>query len=599
VNAGSAVTFSVTASGTSLDYQWMRNAQPIAGATAASYTLSSVTSADDQASYSVKIANPWGSVTSSNALLTVMVAPTITVQPKASQVSPGATVELLVSAAAPHGALTYQWYQGPTALKNGGVISGATSSALTLTNVSPSDSGSYSVTVSDAAGTVTSNAVPVIVAGYTRLVVTASGVALSQVGGSQVGGRSVLTRTLRVLSGDARTDLPWTAKSDSPWLSVTPSGLTGGNLVLTADPGTLPQDATQFASVTVSSTDTAVTNQPTVRVGLYVSATVATSTTLPSTPVSNLATSPVEPLVAISGAGTDVSLYNVYTGALVTTFAGVASQAGYLVFAEDGRSLFVVDDSTYTVIQLDIAGGKVINQFDADTRLRPQWGNAIAVLHPNGYPMLATGVGYYYDLASGKKFTDLNPISQSFSSSAFSLTTSPDQSLLVAQNGSGVRLTRSTDGTTLSYVYNVVSVPIGLVQNPSNGQSCINDSGTRLYTASGAPYQFSGIDMTTGQLAQTLTATNYPDAIQCSWNGLIVGGVDNYSAAADVYVYDGRSGANLAVLFSSGAYAGSHDLLSRGLAVSGDGTMLVSLWSAPSGSPVTGGFAIQPLPAPP
>ena len=104
-----------------------------------------------------------------------------------------------------------------------------------------------------------------------RILVTASSVGLSQVGGT-----SVLTRTVQVLSGLGRTDVPWTASSDSPWLTVTGSGTTGGNLVIQANPGTLPSSATQFANVTVSSPDPTVENQQTIRVGLYLSSTAAT-----------------------------------------------------------------------------------------------------------------------------------------------------------------------------------------------------------------------------------------------------------------------------------------------------------------------------------
>ena len=45
---------------------------------------------------------------------------------------------------------TYQWYKGATLLSNGGSVSGATTSALSLTGVALSDADTYSVVVSDA-----------------------------------------------------------------------------------------------------------------------------------------------------------------------------------------------------------------------------------------------------------------------------------------------------------------------------------------------------------------------------------------------------------------------------------------------------------------
>ena len=72
VKEGTAVTFSVVASGSApLGYQWQRNGANIAGATSASYTLSSPTVADSGAQLRAVVTNAVGSVTSSAATLTV------------------------------------------------------------------------------------------------------------------------------------------------------------------------------------------------------------------------------------------------------------------------------------------------------------------------------------------------------------------------------------------------------------------------------------------------------------------------------------------------------------------------------------------------
>ncbi len=71
VPAGTNVTFSVSASGSApLSYQWLLNSNNLPGATNATLTLTNVQPVND-GNYSVIVSNPFGTVTSSNALLTV------------------------------------------------------------------------------------------------------------------------------------------------------------------------------------------------------------------------------------------------------------------------------------------------------------------------------------------------------------------------------------------------------------------------------------------------------------------------------------------------------------------------------------------------
>lgn len=99
-------------------------------------------------------------------------------------------------------------------------------------------------------------------------------------------------------------------------------------------------------------------------------------------------------------------------------------------------------------------------------------------------------------------------------------------------------------------------------------------------------------------MTQTLPGEPYPDAISCVWNGLVVAGVDGYYAATDVYVYYGPTGLQLATLDSS-SQSGYRDLLVDGLAVSGDGTRMLTLVATSPG--IYQGFELrlQTLPAPP
>jgi len=72
VSVGYPVTFSVTASGPSpYSYQWKRNDVNISGATARTYRIASTTLNDNGARFRVRVTNPYGSVLSNAAVLSV------------------------------------------------------------------------------------------------------------------------------------------------------------------------------------------------------------------------------------------------------------------------------------------------------------------------------------------------------------------------------------------------------------------------------------------------------------------------------------------------------------------------------------------------
>ena len=100
VAAGSAVTFSVAATGTApLSYQWQFNGANIAGATGSSYTKASVQSAD-AGNYTVKVANAAGTVTSAPAALAVNSAPVLAGIPNRT-IHAGARVTSTIAATDP------------------------------------------------------------------------------------------------------------------------------------------------------------------------------------------------------------------------------------------------------------------------------------------------------------------------------------------------------------------------------------------------------------------------------------------------------------------------------------------------------------------
>ncbi len=164
IASGATATLSVTASGTTLSYQWYVGSSgttttPVSGATSSSFTTPALTSTT---SYWVRVSNSGGSVDSGTATVTVTaapVAPAITTQPQSQTIASGATATLSVIATgtAPLG---YQWFAGPSGTTTA-PIAGATGSSFAtpaLTNTT-----SYWVRVSNSAGTVDSSTATITV----------------------------------------------------------------------------------------------------------------------------------------------------------------------------------------------------------------------------------------------------------------------------------------------------------------------------------------------------------------------------------------------------------------------------------------------------
>jgi hypothetical protein len=148
---GTSVTFTAAAAGTApITYQWRKDGAPIAGATAT--TLTFVTKVTDSGAYTVAATNSAGTTVSNAATLTIsaiVVPPTITSQPTSQTGGYGKMVTLTAGVGGTAGA--YQWK------KDGIAIAGATNATLTLSNLQAIDTGHYTVTITNSAGTITSD----------------------------------------------------------------------------------------------------------------------------------------------------------------------------------------------------------------------------------------------------------------------------------------------------------------------------------------------------------------------------------------------------------------------------------------------------------
>ncbi len=152
---GSNATFAITVSGSNPTYQWKKGSTilsdggRISGATTRILTISALVAGDAATNYNCVVTTPCGSVTSSNAALTVSnTPPVITTQPVSQDTCSGSSAFLRVIASGSN--LKYQWQ------KNGVNMSGETNSTLVLGN-----SGAYRCIVSNGCGSVTSDSATV------------------------------------------------------------------------------------------------------------------------------------------------------------------------------------------------------------------------------------------------------------------------------------------------------------------------------------------------------------------------------------------------------------------------------------------------------
>jgi len=190
---GDSISFSISASGSGLTYQWRKgnvnliNGGNISGATTAILTINPVSILDASANYNVVIIGACApNDTSMNVSLTLNSNIVISTQPANQTACVGDSISFSVNATG--SGLTYQWRKGNVNLINGGNISGATSSTLTINPVTITDSSSiYNLVIIGACApndtsinvSLTVNLLPIAIAGSNSPVCIGSSINLT------------------------------------------------------------------------------------------------------------------------------------------------------------------------------------------------------------------------------------------------------------------------------------------------------------------------------------------------------------------------------------------------------------------------------------
>lgn len=246
--AGQNASFSVTASGTSLVYQWQRSTDggasfaDMAGESNATLTLTAVALADNAQKLRVVVSNSAGSVTSAATTLTVnaaSVAAALTLHPSNQSVTAPA-VATFTAAAVGTPTPTLQWQVNATG--SWGDIIGATGNSYTTPPTIVGDSGKqYRVMATNATANVTSTAASLTVS----LAPVAPSFTIQPLSVTITAGQS--TQFTVAVSGTPAPTLQWQLSMDSGvnWSNVT--GETGAVFnVVNAAQG---NDGRQFRAV--------------------------------------------------------------------------------------------------------------------------------------------------------------------------------------------------------------------------------------------------------------------------------------------------------------------------------------------------------------
>ncbi|MFC2090730.1 immunoglobulin domain-containing protein, partial [Bacteroidota bacterium] len=253
---GETVSFSLEATGTDLSYQWMKDNDPIGGATSSIFTLLSVSKLHE-GNYTCAVTGTCGAVSTNAATLVVNALVTISTQPVSQDICEGGSASFSVIATGDN--LTYEWMKDNIAMVNDtGKVEGAHSSTLTVSLLTSSDAGSYTCVVAGSGSSLTSDAATLDVISST--VITLQPVSQEVDEGS----------TVSFIVEATGADLTYQWKKDN----VSISGETGTNITLlnatNVDEGTYNCEIigscgtmTSNPAILIVNTVTGITSQPT------------------------------------------------------------------------------------------------------------------------------------------------------------------------------------------------------------------------------------------------------------------------------------------------------------------------------------------------
>lgn len=399
-------------------------------------------------------------------------------------------------------------------------------------------------------------------------------------------------RTIKVLGSRGMANVPWTATSDKTWLSVTPSGVTGGDLTLTANPAGLATDTVHVAEVSVASTSSNIERSERIRVGFWIGAADPGNVAVPVTDHSyGIAVNPVAP-IAYALFGGAVHMYNVYSGAETGTITtGMSTGEGSLAVSSNGSTLYVANVSAARVLVFDAMTGSPITSYQSINKFGIPSDSRLVYARTNGYPLLFTPFGdlssVVFDLEAGVPVDFSISGIRAFTSLADVRAVSPDGSRLFSIDDGSTTNTvtenRLTFGVTGGRTLQINPGSTFFTGGDSGfiRQMCVSASGTRLYTTN---FVLQEIDVSVvpphGLREVPRPAQTSTNAIDCNWNGRVYVALLLNAPGGNVQVLD-AAGGDLGTIANATTNAG---IIVGQMALSGD-SRRIAFTRVESGTP--------------
>ena len=586
--AGNGATFSVTATGSGLTYQWQESTDgggtwnnladgaPYSGVLTATLTITPTTISMNSYQYRCIVSGSCpAAVTTTAGILTVGTALSITSQPSNSIVCSGATTSFTIATSGT--VISYQWQVSTNGggtwntITNGGIYSGATTTTLTLTGVTAGmNTYQYRCVVTGSCPAINSNTAV--------LTVNTAPALSSQPAASNVCAGNNATFSVTATGGGLTYQWQESTNGGGTWTDITNGGIYSGatSATLTLTGVTAGMSTYQYRCIVSGSCAPAATsNAGTLTVG--------TALSITSQPLGSIICAGATTNFAVTASGT-ISSYQwqestnggttwnnitnggVYSGALTANLTLTGVLAG-------------MNNNQYRCIVSGICPAATSNAAVLTVNTAPNItaqpvNSTVCATQNSSFTVTATGTNISYQWQVNTSGCGAGGWSNLINSAPYSGVTTPTLTITGASagmNGYAYQCIISgtcTPAATTSCVTLTVNTPVAVTAQPLNATVCAGATTTFGVTATGTTPAYQWQESTNGGT---------------TWNSITNGGIYGGATTATLTLTGVTAGMNSYQYRSVVSGAASCGSLN-----SGSGTLTVNTAPAITSQPIAG-----------